>query len=160
MLWPDFVKELFSLAQEAGLETLIDSNGTIAFEKYPQLMSVTTGVMLDVKAWDPAVAKALTGQSEELSACVKRNLVYLSEAVKLEELRLVVVPDRNDPEAVLAGCAGLLGERVGACKLKLIRFRPFGVKGKLASAVEPEDALMDKLAVRARAAGFEQVVIT
>ena len=45
-LYPDFLEKLFVLARGAGLGTLIDSNGTLDFEKYPQLLAVTDGVML------------------------------------------------------------------------------------------------------------------
>ena len=38
MLHPDFLTELFRLAKQDGLGTLIDSNGNISFEDYPELM--------------------------------------------------------------------------------------------------------------------------
>ena len=40
MLWPEFLTELFRLAKQDGLGTLIDSNGMIPFEDYPELMEV------------------------------------------------------------------------------------------------------------------------
>lgn len=46
MLWPEFLTELFRLAKKDGLGTLIDSNGMIPFEDYPELMEVSDGVML------------------------------------------------------------------------------------------------------------------
>ena len=50
MLQPAFLTELFRMAKEDKLSTLIDSNGTIPFSEYPDLMEVTDGVMLDIKA--------------------------------------------------------------------------------------------------------------
>ena len=54
MLWPEFLTELFRLAKQDGLGTLIDSNGMIPFEDYPELMEVSDGVMLDIKAFEAA----------------------------------------------------------------------------------------------------------
>ena len=52
MLHPEFLTELFIRAKVDGLTTLIDSNGTISFAQYPELLEVTDGVMLDIKAFD------------------------------------------------------------------------------------------------------------
>ena len=51
MLQPEFLTELFRLAKKDGLGTLIDSNGMVPFENYPELMEVADGVMLDIKAF-------------------------------------------------------------------------------------------------------------
>ena len=51
MLRPDFLEELFKLAKKDGLNTMIDSNGTIPFWEFPSLLEVTDGVMLDIKAF-------------------------------------------------------------------------------------------------------------
>ena len=160
MLRPEWLRELFALCREAGLTTLIDSNGTIPFEAHPDLMDVTSGVMLDVKAWSPDVAQRLAGQPPELTENVKANLAFLADAGKLEEARIVVVDGRNDPEDIIDGMAEMLGEGVADVRLKLIRFRSFGVVGELAGAPSPDDARMDELAARARERGFGTVVIT
>ena len=64
-LYPDFLEKLFVLARGAGLGTLIDSNGTLDFEKYPQLLAVTDGVMLDIKSWDLEDHLRVTGAATE-----------------------------------------------------------------------------------------------
>ena len=61
MLQPDFVAELFKLAKKENLGTLIDSNGTIDFREYPELLSVSDGVMLDIKAFFPEDHMNVTG---------------------------------------------------------------------------------------------------
>lgn len=160
MLHPAWLAELFSLAKGAGLGTLVDSNGTIAFEDHPELMAVADGVMLDVKAWAPEVAQRLTMQTAEQTATVKRNLVWLAEQGKLEEVRIVVVDGWNDPEDIIAGMAGALGALTPATRLKLIRFRSYGVTGALAGAPSPSDERMAGLEALARAHGFSNVVLS
>ena len=66
MLHPDFLTELFRLAKQDGLGTLIDSNGTISFEDYPELMEVSDGVMLDIKAFEPEEHKEVTDVTNEM----------------------------------------------------------------------------------------------
>lgn len=154
MLHAHWMAELFALCREAGLGTLIDSNGCVPFEGHDDLLDVADGVMLDVKAWDEGTFAQLTSGDVRV---VKRNLALLAERDKIEELRIVVVPGWNDPEATIAGIAGVLGEKTAKTKLKLIRFRRFGVVGALANADSPTDERMAELEALARATGFEQV---
>jgi len=149
MLQPAFLAELFKGAKASGLSTLIDSNGTIDFSQYPELMAYTDGVMLDVKSWSPEVFTSLTGADNSI---VKRNLVYLAETGKLEEVRIVCLPGYVDAEEAIDGIASVLTDEKP--RLKLIRFRNHGVSGPLANAQSPSDAYMSSLADRARALGF------
>ena len=95
MLQPEFLTELFSLAKEEGLSTLIDSNGTIPFQEYPKLVEVTDGVMLDIKAFNCEEHKNVTGTGNET---VLENAVWLAEHKKLYEVRAVIVPGLYDTE--------------------------------------------------------------
>ena len=154
MLHAHWMRELFALCREAGLGTLIDSNGCVPFEGHNDLLDVADGVMLDVKAWDEGTFAQLTSGDVRV---VKRNLALLAERDKIEELRIVVVPGWNDPEATIAGIADVLDEKLAQTKLKLIRFRRFGVVGTLANADSPTDERMGELEALAREAGFGQV---
>jgi len=154
MLHPDWMRELFALCREAGLGTLIDSNGCVPFEEHAELLDVADGVMLDVKAWDKDTFARLTHGDADT---VKRNLAYLATRDKIEELRIVVVPGWNDPEDTIAGIAQTLDEKVASTKLKLIRFRRFGVIGELANADSPTDERMGELEQLAHDAGFGTV---
>ena len=88
---------------------------------------------------------------------VLRNLEYLCDADKIEELRIVVVPGWNDPEDTIRGIAATLGSATADTQLKLIRFRPFGVRGELAQTASPADDVMASLETLARREGFRRV---
>lgn len=154
MLYPDFLRELFRGARELGLSCLIDSNGTIPFDE--ATLAVCDGVMLDVKSWDPQIFQALTGGSNTV---VKRNLRLLSEKGKLTEVRLVYVPGMVDAEAVLRGIAETVSDKQ-QFTLKLIRFRPFGVRGALSEAPSPSDGEMASLRHLAEELGFPKIRVT
>lgn len=156
-LYPEFLTELFRHAKAAGLSCLMDSNGMVDLESYPELMAVCDGVMLDVKSWEEAVYTELTGASNHT---VKKNLVYLAERKLLEELRIVSIPQAVDAEAVIAGIARTLRpEQVADLRLKLIRFRPFGVRGELRQAPQTSMEYMQTLESLARSHGFRNIVI-
>lgn len=154
MLQAEAMTELFRLAKKEGLTCLIDSNGSIDFSRYPQLMEYADGVMLDMKAWNKDVYRKLTGGSNEM---VKRNLVWLADREKLEEVRVVCLKDVVDVEDDLRGIAQLLGEHLATTRLKLIRFRKNGVIGRLADSPSPTDMQMEQWETLARELGFEHI---
>ena len=156
-LYPEFLEELYRLAHRRGLTCLMDSNGAVDLARYPSLMEVCDGVMLDVKAWDPAVFAALTGGDQLI---VRRNLRWLADAGKLEEVRVVTLDGHVDAEACVLGTAAVLGGSATAkTPLKLIRFRPNGVRGALAGHPQPTMERMRKLEALARSVGFRDVRI-
>lgn len=157
MLREDFLRELFSLCAEAGLGRLIDSNGTVDFSEHEELLALADGVMLDLKAWEDSWFCSLTGTD---GRTVRKNVTYLAERGKLEELRVIVTEGFNDAEAAVEGAAGLLGARTGDVRLRLMRFRPFGVRGAMAHAATPGDERMDALEARAHKLGFGRVVVS
>ena len=156
-LYPDFLTELYRMARAEGLTCLMDHNGAVDLSLYPELLEAMDGVMLDVKSWQPEVFRKLTGGDVSI---VQKNLRLLGELDKLEELRIVTLPGHVDAENCLEGIARTLGEtRTARQTLKLIRFRPFGVRGALEKALPPPLEYMERLADRARALGFNDIRI-
>ena len=153
----DFLTELFTMAQKEGLTCLMDSNGIVDLAAYPALMEVCDGVMLDVKAWDSQVHRALTGAD---NVNVKKNLGFLSEHGKLEEIRIVCIDELVDTRAAIDGIARTIGPRRTQTRLKLITFRKSGVRGGLSVTPSPSPETMQAHADYARAAGFNNIVLT
>lgn len=155
MLYPSFLEELFTLCKENNLSCLIDSNGTIDFSYYPNLLKVTDGVMLDVKGWDNKFFYALTRSTNEI---VKKNLLYLYKLNKIEELRIVYHKTYVDALDIIKGIKDTIGD-VSNIKLKLIKFRVNGVKGIMASLTSPTDREMEELKAYAKDLGFNNIEI-
>ncbi len=154
----DFVLELLKLAKKEGLHTLLDSNGSYIFEEDPQLMSLTDGVMLDIKAWNEEEHLLLTGQSNEK---VKRNLEYLLREHKLSEVRTVIVPELMNAEDTVTKVAAILmmygGDEI---KYKIIKYRANGVRAEYKNIIPPTDEFLNELAEIARFIGLKNVVLT
>ena len=124
-LYADFLIDLFPPVRERGKTCLLDSNGSFDFERYPQILSCSDGVMLDVKAVTSSWSQQLISSPPDP---VLKNLDYLLTAGKLQEVRTVIFPDHDhDNEATVRYVASRIGD---ACDYKIIRYRPFGVREK------------------------------
>lgn len=155
-LYPEFLSELFTLAKNENLSCLIDSNGMVDLSQFPKLLEHCDGVMLDVKAWDGEVYQRLAGSDNTV---VKKNLKFLSEKGMLEELRIVCTPGEVDEENIIQGIADSIGKKEMNTKLKLIRFRKYGVRGRLEDKQSPDDSYMNNLKDLAYRVGFRDIVI-
>lgn len=156
--WRDFLVGFLSLAKARGLHTLLDSNGSYDFSADPQLMDVTDGVMLDVKAWDAQEHLRLTGQDNEP---VKKNLRWLAAQGKLQEVRTVVVPELfNCEETVREVCRELREAGRLQTRYKIICYRPMGVRKSEQDRLKPpSQETLNALASLAREYGLSDVVL-
>ncbi len=155
-LYPDFLVELFSGARQFGLGTLIDSNGTVDFTLYPHLFeNLCDGVMLDVKSWDGDLFFSLTRGSNSM---IRRNLRYLADIQKLEEIRIVCIQELTDPERAVEEIGAAIGDKLHQQRLKLIQYRDHGVKD-LINARGYSIPQLESLALRASDMGFGEVII-
>lgn len=155
--WRDFLVELLTLAKARGLHTLLDSNGSYEFGADPELMAVTDGVMLDIKAWTPEEHRRVTGQDNEM---VLKNLHWLAENGKLPEVRTVIVPELFDCEQTVRNVCQVLVEN--GCldtRYKVICYRPMGVREMYKGLVPPTQSQLQELAAVARGYGLKDVVI-
>lgn len=156
-LYPEFLTELFELAKQENLTCLIDSNGTVDFEQHEALLNLCDGVMLDVKSWDEEMYGNLTGGNNTI---VKKNLKLLAQKQKIEEIRIVCLPGKVDAEEVIKQIATLALPLSPGLKIKLIKYRNFGVRGAFSKLASPDDAYMDELKRYAEELGFNYIIIT
>lgn len=158
MQHPDFLTELFRLAKAEGLTTLIDTNGTIPFEGQEELLSVTDGVMLDIKAFRSEEHEKITGEGNEE---VLRNAVFLSKRDKLYEVRFVIVPELYDTVRSVREAGEFLGPlyREHPFRIKLIAYRPQGVRPKYAIYPSPTKQDLESLREMLKRMGFEEIIL-
>ena len=151
-----FLMELAPFVHQAGLTLLLDSNGSYDFSADAAFLDAIDGVMLDVKAWDPAEHQALIRHTNDT---VLKNLRFLAEAGKLAEVRTVVVPDQmNAAHTVENVSRVLVSLGAGNVPYKLIRFRPIGVREAYKHFRSPGSAELDALERIARAQGMQTII--
>lgn len=158
MLRPDFLLELFRLAKQDGLTALIDSNGTIPFQKYPELLEICDGVMLDIKAFHDEDHRHITDSTNQT---VLENAVYLAEQGKLFEVRCVIVPDLYDTEKSIRDMAVFLApyQEKHPFWIKVIAYRPMGVREAYSHYQVPSKEYLEHLADILREYGFKDIII-
>lgn len=158
MLQPEFLTKLFERAKEDGLTTLIDSNGTVRFADYKELLEVTDGVMLDIKAFDDLQHKEVTGFTNEV---VLENAAFLAENQKLYEVRAVIVPDLYDTKESVRAMGEYLSPylKIKPFRIKLIAYRPMGVREEYSHYQVPAQAYLEELRDMLEAMGYEEIII-
>lgn len=122
-LYHNYLYELFKEVKKLDLTCLIDSNGCLPFESMEELIDISDGVMLDVKAIDDSFHQYLTSQSNDI---VLKNLTYLLNKNKLEEVRTVILPNQEEENIkTVKEVSKIIGSKV---RYKLIKYRYFGVR--------------------------------
>ena len=157
-LQADVVRELFAIARKHGLTTLLDSNGSYDFRNHPELMEVSDGVMLDVKADNEERHQWLTGHSIDI---VLENLNWLASVDKLEEIRTVCIPGSLENEKTIEVAGDILKPYLEKkdIRYKLIKYRHFGVRQQYRDFREPSEDYMKSLKRLAEKKGFRNIVI-
>ena len=152
------VRELFAIAKAHGLTTLLDSNGSYDFRNHPELMEVSDGVMLDVKADNEERHQWLTGHSIDI---VLENLDWLASVDKLEEIRTVCIPGSLENEKTIEAVGDILKPYLEKkdIRYKLIKYRHFGVRQQYRDFKEPSEDYMKSLKRLAEKKGFRNIVI-
>lgn len=155
-----FVAALFAAVKAAPdlahLTCLIDSNGHLGPLGWAQVLPVTDGVMLDVKAFDPARHCALTGQD---NARVLASARLLAKAGKLAELRFLMVPGQTDSEDEAAAFQAFAASLGPGLRLRLNAFQHHGVRGPARDWPAMRREGVEALAARLTAAGLGPVVL-
>lgn len=156
----EFVCELFRKVKEAGLfkpgsATFLDTNGLMPRQVLERLFTVTDGFMVDLKAYDSANHRKLTGTG---NAPILENIRWLGATDRLFEIRTVLVPGFTDTEAEIRNIAAFVRDLNHSTQWKLIPFRSFGVRTYLSNAAAFDDKRFQELWQAARQILGERVV--
>lgn len=153
-----FVCELFAQMQATpGLERLtrlVDSNGELSISGWERLRPLCDGVMVDLKAWDDARHRALTGRS---NVRIKHSIQWLAAHGMLAELRLLAIPGQTDYQQEAAAlCAFIAG--LGDVAVRLNAFHAHGVYGEAKTwrSAGPRD--IEALSQALRAGGITRII--
>lgn len=132
-----FIKGLFErLKLQTELTKFIDTNGDMPVEALENLLPLTEGFMLDIKAVDEDTHMYITGKG---NTQVLENIRRIYQEGKLYELRYVIVPNINDKYEDILKLADFVKELNANQRLVLIPFRNFGVKGRFKEFEQPSE---------------------
>ena len=126
----DFVTEFFKILKANGVHTTLDTSGqpfTMEkqwLEKFDELMKYTDLVMLDLKEFDEAKHKNLTGYTNKNILAMAQ---YLSDIGKPMWIRHVLVPGLTDDEAGLENMADFISGLKTVEKVENLPYHSLGV---------------------------------
>jgi pyruvate formate lyase activating enzyme len=158
-LFVDFLAELFPILHHQKLSCLVETNGSLDFEKHSDFLECCDGFMLDIKASDNEKHEKLTGRGNDQ---VLKSAKYLAAKGKLVEVRTLITAADFGAEETITKTASLLRPYLKKYDIayRLIPFRVFGVRREFRNLGVPLRERMEKLRNLALSCGFTQVLIS
>ncbi len=119
-LQPEFAKEIFTLCKQRGINTCLDTSGSILNDAVKELFKVTDRVLLDIKYTNDADYEKYVGCSMKTPI---QTLKYLNDNNIPITLRQVIIPSVNDNEENISELKKLLKEYPAIEKVELLPFK-------------------------------------
>ncbi|MBR2315503.1 MAG: pyruvate formate lyase-activating protein [Clostridia bacterium] len=150
LLQADFCREVFALCHGEGINTCLDTSGSILNESVRQLLDKTDRVLLDIKYTDESLYQENAGCS--LSKPLE-FLSYLNERKIPVTLRQVIIPGLNDNEDNILRLKEIAEKYTCTDKVELLPFRKIcqvkydnmGIPFPFSHIPEPTRETMEKL---------------
>ena len=155
----EFMTELFPILREQKLSCLIETNGSLDFEKHIDFLDSCDGIMLDIKTCNNAVHEELTGRGNNQ---VLKSARFLAQTGKLMEIRTLITRADFRAEETIKQIAGLIGPYLKKYEIayRLIPFRVFGVRREFRNLGTPSQANLESLRSLVLSCGFTKVFIS
>ena len=116
--------ELFKAAKNLGYNTALDTNGTILTTETKKLSLLTDLALIDLKHFDLATHKKLTGEGNEI---VFKTIFNREKTKQAFWIRYVLVPGWTDQEQHLEAMAKYLSEFKYLERLEILPYHNLGV---------------------------------
>ncbi len=120
LLQPAFVREVFALCRAEGINTCLDTSGSILTPAVEAALAETDRVLLDIKYTDETQYSMHVGCS---MTPVLDFLAYLDEQHIPTTLRQVIIPTLNDNAENIRTLRGLAAQYACVDKVELLPFR-------------------------------------
>ena len=120
LLWADFASAVFALCHGEGINTCLDTSGSIMNDGVRRLLDVTDRVLLDIKYTDDQLYRRHVGCS--MSAPLD-FLDYLNEKGIPTTLRQVIIPTLNDNQENILRLKAIATSHSCVDKIELLPFK-------------------------------------
>lgn len=150
LLQAEFVYELFSMCHEEGINTCIDTSGSVLNENVVKALSVTDRVLLDIKYDNEEDYVDFVGCS------IEKPIAFLNTLDNMKiptTIRNVVIPTLNDNENSISFLNNLAAKYRCIDKIELLPFKKIckvkyddmNLKFRFDHIPEPDREMMQKL---------------
>ena len=158
LLQPAFTGEVLRRCKEAGLHTALDTSGFLGARATDELLADTDLVLLDIKSFDIAAYRRLTGADLAPTLAFATRLNRLGVPMWI---RYVLVPGRTDDLEAVDGLAEFVAgldtvDRVDVLpfhKLGAAKYEALGIPFPLKDTPVPDGPLTEQVRERFRARG-------
>jgi pyruvate formate lyase activating enzyme len=123
LLQPAFVGTLLHEVKEMGLHTAVDTSGFLGARASDELLDDTDLVLLDIKSWDPALYRRVTGVELGPTLEFARRL---SNRGNTMWIRFVLVPGLTDDPANVEGIASFVSTLKSVERVEVLPFHKLG----------------------------------
>ena len=150
LLQPEFAKGVFELCQSEGINTCLDTSGSIFSPAVKELLKFTDRVLLDIKYPTDDLYKKYVGCS--INGPLE-FLAYLNQKEIPTTIRQVIIPGLNDRDENIEFLKELKNNHPCVDSVELLPFKKIcqvkydslGIPFKFADFPEPTKELMEKL---------------
>jgi pyruvate formate lyase activating enzyme len=110
IIWFEFMRDTAVLAKEAGLYTVMVSNGFVNPDPLTEIIGFIDGFNIDLKAFNSKFYRKLAGADIEP---VKESLKQISGSGRHMEITTLIIPGQNDDEKEMAEETGWIAGELG-----------------------------------------------
>lgn len=148
-LQPEFAAELFKKCHNAGIHTVLDTNGHADLEKVSELLEYTDLILLDIKHACADGHLSITGIENNKS---RKFAEYTALKAIPVWIRYVLVPGLNDSDEALSEAAQIIKSMNNINKVEILpyhsmgayKWEELGIPYPLKSTPEPSSELLEK----------------
>jgi pyruvate formate lyase activating enzyme len=123
LLQPAFTRAILAGAKERGLHTALDTSGYLGSRADDELLDATDLVLLDIKSFDPAIARKVTGRGIAPTFAFARRLAARRQPVWV---RFVLVPGWTDDPGNVAALARFTASLGNVERVDVLPFHTLG----------------------------------
>lgn len=123
LVQPEFIQAIFAGARLMGLHTALDTTGYLESKASPELLSLVDLVLLDIKSWEPATYRKVTGQEIAPTLRFAERLASLNIPVWI---RFVLVPGLTDARNNIEGVASYCAQLGNVARIDVLPFHKMG----------------------------------
>jgi pyruvate formate lyase activating enzyme len=123
LLHPALLSKLLQMSRDLDLHTAVDTAGNVPFEYFLPVQPYTSLFLFDIKAFDPALHRRLTGVD---NARILKNLRQLGKLGARLWVRLPFIPNLNNDRTEIIAIAALLKDIPAVEKVELIPYHAYG----------------------------------
>lgn len=150
LLQAEFAREIFRLAHEAGINTCLDTSGSILNDAVKALLAETDRVLLDIKYTSDELYRKHVGCTMDAPLAF---LDYLNQENIPTTVRQVIIPTLNDNEENILKLKEIANAHPCVDKFELLPFRKIcqvkydklGIPFRMADLPEPTQDCMQRL---------------